>query len=350
MDRMRVAVLVGGPARGHEASLGSGAHVVASLDPRRYETRLVLVTRDGRWRVAGRAWPDARGAPVPPDALAGASLAWREHSSPLAAIESLRERGVDVVLPVLGGRVGEEGLVQACLATAGLAFAGSGPRARAVASDRVRTREVLAFHGVRTAPFAVVDAHDLERGRPQAAADVLERLGAPVVVRDARGPSEGGSRVVRTARDAVLAFEALAPPAERLLVEAHLRGRSLSACVLDDRERGGPVAFPVVDRPPPEAAARGGGAPAVAVPDGDALPALADGEARALALRVHAVLGLRGLSRTDLLLEEDGRLAVTAVRASPGLSETSAYPRAAAAGGMGFPALLDRILRTAARA
>ena len=52
--RMRIAVLMGGPSSEHEVSLRGGAHVVDTLDPKRYEVRPVLVTRDGRWRVAAK--------------------------------------------------------------------------------------------------------------------------------------------------------------------------------------------------------------------------------------------------------------------------------------------------------
>ena len=214
MDRIRVAVLMGGPSSEHDVSLRSGASAVDALDRRRYEVRPVLVTREGAWRVLARPWegPRAGKGAAGFDPLA-ASASWRDYDGALGALAELVAWRADVALPLLHGRFGEDGTVQACLAAAGIRFAGSGVRGSAVAIDKIRTKEVLGFHGVRTPAFLALSRDDLSRGRPALAEEVVRRLGTPVVVKDPLGGSTLEVRVCDDAREVALASEALSPPA-----------------------------------------------------------------------------------------------------------------------------------------
>ena len=81
--------------------------------------------------------------------------------------------------PILHGRFGEDGTLQACLQVAGIRFAGSGVRGSATAVDKIRTKEVLAFHGVRTPRFRILGRDDLGRGRPALADDLVAQFGTP---------------------------------------------------------------------------------------------------------------------------------------------------------------------------
>ncbi len=99
MDRIRVAVLMGGPSSEHDVSLRSGANVVDALDRRRYEVRPVVITREGRWKVAVRSSEAGKGGkPTPFDPL-GPETPWREHDHPWSALGELAAWKTDVALP-----------------------------------------------------------------------------------------------------------------------------------------------------------------------------------------------------------------------------------------------------------
>src|SRR5205814_9029550 len=147
-------------------------HVVDVLDPKRYEVRAVLVSKEGRWRTTSKPVAPKNGRGFDPQSP---DLSWREHEGPWAAIAELSAWRADVVLPVLHGRFGEDGTLQACLQAAGLRFAGSGVLGSAVAADKIRTKEVLGFHGVRTPRFAALQPEDLARGRPAVAEELVRR-------------------------------------------------------------------------------------------------------------------------------------------------------------------------------
>jgi D-alanine-D-alanine ligase len=350
MDRIRVAVLMGGPSSEHDVSLRGGANVVDALDRRRYEVRPVVITREGRWKVAIRSAeaPKAKAGGFDPQ---GAETPWREHEHAWAAIGELVAWKTDVALPILHGRFGEDGTVQACLATAGIRFAGSGVRGSALAIDKIHTKEVLGFHGIKTARFRVVNRDELSRGRTVLAAEVVAQLGAPVVVKDPLGGSSLEVRVCDDERAVTLAFEGLGGSAERLLVEAFVRGRELTGGVLDDRERGRPMALPLVELRPKSARFfdyrekyDADGAHELCPAD---LPPEVEAAGRALALRVHGLVGLRGVSRTDMILGEDGQLVVLEVNTMPGMTARSLSPKAAAAAGISFEGVVERLIRSA---
>ncbi len=353
MVRLKVAVLMGGPSSEHDVSLRGGANVVDALDRRRYEVRPVLVTREGGWRVLSRSEEGLKGGKPARNGFdpLSSDLQWRDFSHPWDAFRELVSWGADVALPILHGRFGEDGTLQACLATAGIRFAGSGIRGSAVAIDKIRTKEVLSFHGVRTPRFATLSKDDLARGRSALAEEMVSKFGTPLVVKDPLGGSSIEVKVCKDEREVSRAFEALSPPAPRLLVEAFQEGREFTGGVLDDRERGRATALPLV-----EIRTTSGGSFDYREkydPDGareicpaDISPAL-EQAGRDLALRVHDLLGLRGVSRTDLILTADGDFTVLEVNTLPGMTARSLIPRAAAVAGIDFPGVLDRLIRTA---
>ncbi len=349
-ERLRLAVLMGGPSSEHEVSLDGGQNVVEALDLGRFEVRPVVIARDGRWWIRSRALrPEGprRRAAFDPRHVEG----WRPYRGPIPAIQELATWPADVVLPVLHGPFGEDGTVQACLAAAGLPFVGSGSLASGIANDKVRTKEILSFHGVPTPRFEVLGASELARGRSDTAERLVAAFGAPLVLKD---PTGGSSLEVRIADDAgavAAALDELSPPATRVLVEAYVRGRELTAGVLDDRERGEPVALPIVEIRP--RSSRTFDYREKYAPDGAEelcpapIPPEVEAEARRLGLLVHTLLGLKGLSRTDLIWEADRGLEVLEVNTIPGLTPRSLVPRAARALGIEFSALVENLIRTA---
>lgn len=349
MTRLKVAVLMGGPSSEHDVSLRGGSNVVDALDRRRYEVRPVHVTREGRWRVLSKADEGAKsGRGFDP---MSADLSWREFDSPWDAIRELVQWRTDVALPILHGKFGEDGTLQACLATAGIRFAGSGMAGSAIAIDKIRTKEVLSFHGVPTPRFRTLAKADLERGRAALAEEVIRDFGRPAVVKDPFGGSTLEVRVCHDAREVAAAFDALSPPAERLLVEEFVVGREFTAGVLDDRERGRPVALPIVEIRPRKGQvfdyrekydAEG----AQELCPADISPA-AEKAARELGLAVHRLLGLNGVSRTDLMLGKEGRFTVLEVNTLPGMTARSLIPLAAGVAGIDFAGVLDRLIRSA---
>jgi D-alanine-D-alanine ligase len=136
----------------------------------------------------------------------------------------------------------------------------------------------------------------------------------------------------------------------RALVEEHLAGAEVACGVLDGPDGEGPLALPPTQIVPRDAAffdyhakyTPGATEEITPAP----LPEETIGAIRRIALRVHEALGLEGMSRTDVIVR-DGVPHVLEVNTIPGMTETSLLPQGAAAAGISFPQLLDRIVRCA---
>jgi D-alanine-D-alanine ligase len=198
----------------------------------------------------------------------------------------------------------------------------------------------------------VIPPEEARRGRAVAAARIVEEFGTPVVVKDPTGGSSLEVRICDGESDVAAALEDLSRAGGRLMAEAYVKGRELTAGVIELRDRPEPVALPLVEIRPRRSrsfdyrekyAADGAEelCPAPVAPEVEAA-------GRALGLRIHSVLGLRGISRTDLILDAQGRLTVLEVNTLPGMTSASLVPKAAHAAGIPFPDLLEHLVRSAA--
>jgi D-alanine-D-alanine ligase len=212
--------------------------------------------------------------------------------------------------------------------------------------DKEFAKKLLGAEGLPVGPYAVVRA-----GGALAAAD-RERLGLPVFVKPARGGSSIGiTRVTDWAQlDAAVAAARQADP--KVLVEAAVPGREVECGVLEGRA-GGP---PEASVPAEIRLVRGhdwydfdakylDDACEFDVPAD--LPAGVAAELREMACRAFTALDCAGLARVDFFVGPGGELTVNEVNTMPGFTPISMFPRMWAATGLDYPALLDRLIRTA---
>ncbi|WP_372892633.1 D-alanine--D-alanine ligase [Rhodosalinus sp.] len=292
----RVAVLMGGLSAEREVSLSSGRECAAALRDEGVEAVEIDAGRDLPARLA--------------------------------------EAAPDVVLNALHGRWGEDGCVQGLLEWLGLPYTHSGVLASALAMDKQRAKAAFAEVGLPVAESRIV---------PQAEAEAAHVLPPPYVIKpNAEGSSVGVYIVER---------EAAAPPAlgpempAEVMVEAFAPGRELTTTVLGagpvQREARALGVTDIVTEGWYDYAAK-------YTPGGSrhVLPAEIPDEIAALcedyAIRAHAALGCRGVSRTDFRWDESRGaegLVVLELNTQPGMTPTSLSPEQARAAGMGFGAL-----------
>lgn len=322
---IKVAVVYGGPSEEHEVSRASAAAVLEHLDRSRFEVLPVYVTRTGSWVVA-----DATGDAV----TAGLGR----------AMKALRSCGV--ALPVMHGRYGEDGNLQAFLEFIGMPYVGSGVLASAAGMDKIRTKQLLAAAGLTVADGVVVTG-DAGGVSP---AD-RDRLGLPVFVKPARsGSSIGVTRVDDwAALDEALALARKSD--HRVLVEAAVTGREIDVAVLQHPD-GRVVASPPLEIRLPAgrtffdyAAKYSDHATVFEVP-ADLDPAVTR-RLQEQAVTVFHELGCRGLLRVDFFVRPDGSVVVSEVNTAPGLTAKSQVPRMWASVGIGYPDLLTILIETA---
>jgi D-alanine-D-alanine ligase len=354
MRRMRVAVLMGGPSPERDVSLLTGRQIAAALDQTRYDVLPVEITTDGKWLLRPDvALPAPALHPRIPASPASTTLSTADgvrSAVPVSFEVAVEQERVDVAFIAMHGPYGEDGTVQGLLELLGLPYTGSGVLASALAMDKLRSRQLFAWHGIPVPTYLSVTSEDWQ-DTDSVHQRVAHQLGYPCVVKpNAVGSSIGVSLVrdlgqLNRAVDAALAYGPL------VLIEAYVRGTELTCGIIDDPRTGRPVALPLIEVVPHaefydyQAKYASGGSdhfvPA-RVPD-----SLAQ-SATALALRAYQALGCEGMSRVDMIARGD-QIVVLEINTIPGMTATSLLPDAAKAAGISFAQLLDRIVACALR-
>lgn len=266
-----------------------------------------------------------------------------------ALVRDAQKGKIDVVFNALHGTHGEDGHIQGLLEILGLPYTGSGVFASALAMDKYRSKETFRLAGIPVTHDVLVTVDAWRNDRQAVLKTIRKRLGSDIVIKPNASGSSVGLSVRPTRKDWTKAItKALKEDRVSCLVEPFIRGRELTVPVLE--RRGIPSALPVI-----EIRTAGGVFDYHAkyhdkrtqeiCPAG--ISHRTSRIAQRLAVRAHQALGCRGYSRTDMMMDERGRLFVLETNTLPGLTKASLLPKSAAAIGMDYPKLLSHLIREA---
>jgi len=270
------------------------------------------------------------------------------------ADESLLERfgadKIDAAYIAVHGASGEDGSLQTALQLLGIPYVGPPPEACHLAWDKAVAKELMARAGLATPAWVAFSARSFRELSPTRIVGALvDKLGLPVVVKPATSGSTLGMSLVERADDLPAALVRCFTYGNLAVIERYIPGLTVETVVVEDD--GVPTALP------PAAFTNPGVSPfsfearysadliSIALPA--PLPAEALEAASAAAVLTHKVLGLRDISRTDLIVDEAGKPWFLEAAISPGLTETSVLPMAAAEAGRPLGTLLADLLRAA---
>jgi D-alanine-D-alanine ligase len=287
------------------------------------------------------------------DALRAAGVDASVRDVDAALLPSLAADPPDAVVVALHGAAGEDGSLQAVLDLCGVPYVGGDARAARLAWDKPTAKSVLREAGITTPDWVALPQ---ERFTELGAAAVMDRLlarfGLPLMVKPAQGGSGLGTSVVRDAASLATAMVGCFAYHPTALIEPYVSGMDIAITVVDTGD--GAVALPAV-----EIVARDGvydyAARYTAGLTTWHTPArLSVDVARAasqVALDAHRALGLRDLSRIDLMIDETGRPYVIEASVAPGMTDTSLLPMAVTAAGLDLGKTLATLVdRAIARA
>ncbi|MGN6503848.1 MAG: D-alanine--D-alanine ligase family protein [Pseudolysinimonas sp.] len=247
----------------------------------------------------------------------------------------LRDTRPDVVWPALHGASGEDGALRGLLEFLGIAFVGSRAEAARLAWDKPTAKTLVARAGVAT-PRSITLPRDAfrELGADAVFEAIHEELPLPLVVKPAQGGSAQGVTIVTDAAALPRAMVDAYTYSDVALVEQQIRGTEIAVGVIDTGE--GPVALPAVEIEPLSGvysfeAGYNAGETRFYTPAriSDEVAA----RAAEAALTAHRALGLRHISRVDLIVDGAGTPWFLEANVLPGLTETSLVPQALEAAG-----------------
>jgi D-alanine-D-alanine ligase len=329
---MRIAVLMGGTSAEREVSLASGLAIVKALRERGHDVAVVDTAR-GYVPLAdeGQLLPEGVHA-APPGAT-------EQVLQPLALVSIEQLASADVAFLALHGGAGEDGTIQALLDLAGIRYTGTGPLGSGIAMDKDVTKRLLRDAQVPTLPWRVAREPDYTYDR-----DTIEDLiGLPLIEKPSRQGSSVGLTVVNEIGELEPAVREAAKYDTEVMIERYARGRELTVSILNDQ------ALPPVEIRPKKGIYDYHSKYTPGMTE-YFCPAPLDEETTAqvqtYALRAFRVLNLRGYARIDFILAKE-QLWCLEANTLPGMTATSLLPKAAAAAGMTFADLCERIAQAA---
>jgi len=353
VKKTRVIILFGGRSAEHEVSLLSARNVFLALDRERFETLLIGIDKQGRWRVEPdqtllKATGDPRLLKL---VAAGSEIAvpvhpeTREVTKPDASTPLFGSD--DVVFPVLHGTYGEDGTVQGLLELADIAYVGPGHLGSAIGMDKDVTKRLLVQAGIPVVPWRLVTAHAMKKDHAATLA-LASQLGFPVFVKPANAGSSVGVSKVKSAAELEPALAEALSFDTKVLVEAAVNAREIECAVLGNDE-------PVASMPAEIVVHHKDGFYSYAAKYVDAsgadakipadLPPETMTRVRALAVQTFQALELAGLARVDFFLDKDrGEFYVNEVNTLPGFTAISMYPKMWEASGIPVKELVSRLI------
>ncbi|WP_410641253.1 D-alanine--(R)-lactate ligase [Amycolatopsis sp. lyj-346] len=336
MDRLKVGIVFGGCSEEHPVSVKSAREVARHLDAGKYEPFWIGITKSGAWKLCDgpeENWETGRTVVLSPDRSVPGLLVLEDGK-----YETI---GLDVVLPVLHGKLGEDGAMQGLLELSGIPYAGCDVPSSALCMDKSLAYVVAGSAGIATPNF-----------RTASAGEDVGGLTYPVFVKPARSGSSFGVGKVSTEDELAAAIGAAAQYDSKVLIEEAVAGSEVGCAVLGN---GAELFAGEVDRIAlshgffrihQEDAPESGSENSTPIVPAD-VPAETRARVQETAKAIYRALGCRGLARVDMFLKEDGTVVLNEVNTLPGLTSYSRYPRMMAAAGVPLPELLDRLVSLA---
>ncbi|MDX1493246.1 MAG: D-alanine--D-alanine ligase [Longimicrobiales bacterium] len=336
---MKIAVLMGGTSDEREVSLSSGAQVARALREAGHE---VVAVDTARGMLSGEEETRLLEGGVRTAPPSSGELETLDEGNTVALTRSSGLEGVELYFLALHGGSGEDGTIQALLDVAGVAYTGSDRLGCSLAMDKEVTKRLLRGAGIPTPDWLTYDPADGTGG--PTADEVRSVLGLPVIVKAAGGGSSLRLVLAHDMDELEAAIQESRSWRDLVLFERYHPGREFTVGVVGDET------FPVGEIVPEheifdyECKYQPGMAQEIFPAD---IPEALSDRLRALALRVHRALRMRDFSRVDFMVDAEGRPWCLEANALPGMTANSLLPKAAAAAGISFPELCDRVARLA---
>ena len=325
---------MGGTSSERDVSLASGVRIAEALRQKGHHVRAVDPARGPVSDEEQRALASGTVVQAAPPSQ-GALRQMAREALPRLANNLPRQGEVDVVFLGLHGGIGEDGTIQAMLDLAGVPYTGSSHLSSALAMDKDLQKHLYREAGVTTADWMMA---------PATVDEVRATLGFPVIVKASKQGSTVGLHVVKDPAGLEAAIEDAFNYDDEVMIERFIPGRELTVGILGGEALPVGEIFPKHEIYDYECKYT----PGMAY---EKFPAELTAEETARvqdqARKAFRALKLGGCARIDFRMAPDGTFYCLEANTLPGMTQTSLIPQAAAAAGVSFPDLCDRIVQLA---
>ncbi|ARM30686.1 D-alanine--D-alanine ligase family protein [Prosthecochloris sp. HL-130-GSB] len=351
MPKRRVALIFGGKSTEHNISIISARAIAEHINRESNDVFPLYISREGQWfrnptaeEILALDIPALLQKHSADEVEQNLASITRKHPEDSFSFD-FRSEGIDVAFPVIHGSFGEDGRLQGLLDMLAIPYTGCDVTASAITMDKAVTKLCAEHAGIDIARFASIRRADFIHN-PEAVDAMIEKdFDFPVFVKPASQGSSIGISKVHTIDQLQNALEKAFGVDTKALVEEMVSGREIEVAILGNEQ-------PVVSVPGEIEPGNDFYDFTDKYIDGRAklfIPARISDElsekVRQDALTIYTALGCSGMSRVDFFVEERSKKVIlNEVNTIPGFTSHSMYPRMMEASGIGFTALIERLL------
>lgn len=347
MNKKTVAVIFGGESSEYEVSLMSSAFIIKNIDREKYDVVQLGITKDGKWylykgepeAIADGSWVQDSGnvsAFISPDRTVGGIVALEENGTEIIKI--------DMILPVLHGKNGEDGTIQGLFKMSGIPYVGCDTLSSAVCMDKAVTHSLLNTANINQAKYLWFYADRYEIDKEKIINKIEARLNFPVFVKPANAGSSVGVSKVNSKEELDNAIVIATKEDSKIVIEEGIVGKEIECAVMGNRdavasivgEIGASAEFYDYDDKYKN------GTSESFIPARISMEKIE--EVKEIAVRAYKYLGCGGLSRVDFFIEENGNIILNEINTLPGFTSISMYPKLWSASGIEAVELIDKLI------
>jgi D-alanine--(R)-lactate ligase len=340
MGKLKVAVLFGGCSEEHDVSVKSAKQIAGSMDMEKYVPYFIYVSKKGEWKLCKQPGDTGGGAEWVPVIISPDKT---DHGILVLEKDGYRKICIDLVFPVIHGKMGEDGQIQGLLEMSGIPYAGCDIESSVLCMDKPLAYMAVRNAGVLTPEFCVLHDKEAVEANP---------FIYPVFVKPARSGSSFGVSKVYGDAELAGAVKIAGRYDNKVLIEEAVSGHEVGCAVLGNGEDllTGEIDmitlthgfFKIHQEKNPE---EGSENAIITVPAN--IPKETSEGVKATAKKVYRILGCSGLARVDMFLREDGTVILNEVNTMPGFTAYSRYPGMMAAAGFSLSQVIDKVFSLA---
>jgi len=347
--KKKIIVIAGGVSPEHEISLQSAMNVVRYLNGDAYSIYPLLIDKTGSWLLREKPISDGEQKDFDYKKYFSGEIHHKKQNMG-TCLSRLIDLKPYAVIIMMHGPGGEDGKIQGIFEMADIPFVGPDATACAAAMDKVITKMVIEQIGLSTPGYLIVHKSDWSTERKVILENIGELPGLPVFVKSPTLGSSYGMGIADTIEQVEGEIDRLFKQNVRLIIERYIKGTELTVPILGNSTDGSARALPVIMIVPKKTRFFDLKAKYDNTITDEIVPAPIDEdisrECREEALRLYYALGCDGLSRVDLIWDDRVRYFLE-VNPIPGFTSASLYPKSAAADGISYPELLDKLIEYA---
>ena len=342
---MNVLIMFGGVSSEHDVSLVSATSVINNIDKDKFNVLMLGITKDGRWLfydgcvediVTGK-WQEHDCIP------AQISLVKNSHELLLLGDGTIDHKHIDCVFPVMHGKNGEDGTVQALFTLAGIPFVGCDMLSSAMSMDKQTTNIMADYAQIRQAKWTACLKGDYNE---KFVKQTVDYLGFPIFVKPANAGSSVGISKAKNIDELNSAAQLAFSHDRKVVFEECIVGREVECAVLgNENPLASCVGEIVACAEFYDYDAKYVGDSKLYIPAN--IPDDTSEKIRKAAINVYKTMGCSGLSRVDFFIGNDGNIYFNELNTIPGFTSISMYPKLFDAVGVPYTELITRLINFA---